>query len=74
VAGHWAFNFIGWLLMAIAVSLGAPFWFDLLNKLVNLRLAGVKPDKATPVLASGGTAVVAAAEISVPDQTTDTTA
>jgi hypothetical protein len=28
---------IGWLLTAIAISLGAPFWFDMLNKLVNLR-------------------------------------
>lgn len=66
VAGHWAFNFIGWLLTAVAVSLGAPFWFDLLNKLVNLRMAGLKPDKATPVPASGGTAVVAAAAVSLP--------
>ena len=62
----WAFNFAGWLLMAIAVSLGAPFWFDLLNKLVNLRMAGLKPDKATPVPASGGQAVVAAAAVSLP--------
>jgi hypothetical protein len=28
---------IGWFLTALAVSLGAPFWFDLLNKAVNLR-------------------------------------
>lgn len=27
----------GWLLTALAVSLGAPFWFDLLNKLMQLR-------------------------------------
>jgi hypothetical protein len=66
IAGHWIFNFAGWLVTAIAVSLGAPFWFDLLNKLVNLRLAGLKPDKATPVPASGGTAVVAAAAVSLP--------
>jgi len=55
----WIFNFTGWLITAIAVSLGAPFWFDLLNKLVNLRLAGQKPDKAPP--ASGTPDVVAAA-------------
>lgn len=48
VLGHWGYNFAGWLLTAIAVSLGAPFWFDLLNKLVNLRLAGLKPPKAEP--------------------------
>lgn len=43
----------GLLLTTFAVSLGAPFWFDLLNKLVNLRGSGpkptVSPDKpATP--------------------------
>jgi hypothetical protein len=27
----------GWLLTALALSLGAPFWFDLLNKLMKLR-------------------------------------
>lgn len=30
-------NFIGWILTALAISLGAPFWFDLLNKLMRLR-------------------------------------
>jgi hypothetical protein len=30
-----------------AVSLGAPFWFDLLNKVVNLRQTGLPPDEAT---------------------------
>lgn len=29
----------GWALTAIAISLGAPFWFDLLNKLMQLRSA-----------------------------------
>ena len=27
----------GWLITALAISLGAPFWFDLLNKLMKLR-------------------------------------
>jgi hypothetical protein len=40
----WASNVCGWLLTAIAVSLGAPFWFDLVNKLVNIRMVGEKPD------------------------------
>lgn len=35
---------IGWLLTALAVSLGAPFWFDLLNRLVNARHSMVKPE------------------------------
>lgn len=34
---------VGWLLTAIATSLGAPFWFDTLSKLAKLRAAGGKP-------------------------------
>jgi hypothetical protein len=38
-------NLIGFLITALAVSLGAPFWFDLLNKLVSIRGAGIKPEE-----------------------------
>lgn len=31
---------IGWLITALAITLGAPFWFDLLGKFVSLRGAG----------------------------------
>lgn len=34
----------GLILTIIAISLGAPFWFDLLSKLVNVRATGRKPD------------------------------
>ncbi len=34
----------GWMLTAIAVSLGAPFWFDLLNKFMIVR-STVKPQE-----------------------------
>jgi len=34
---------LGWLLTALAISLGSPFWFDLLNKMVKLRGSGVIP-------------------------------
>jgi hypothetical protein len=30
-------HFAGYLLTVLAISLGAPFWFDILNKLVRLR-------------------------------------
>ncbi len=36
---------IGWILTAIAVSLGAPFWFDTLNQFMNIRNAGRAPDE-----------------------------
>lgn len=38
-------EFWGLVLTALALSLGAPFWFDLLKKLVALRSAGVKPEE-----------------------------
>jgi hypothetical protein len=34
----------GWLLTAFAISLGAPFWFDLLNKFIVVR-STVKPSE-----------------------------
>jgi hypothetical protein len=38
--GVWAARVAGWLVTVVAVSLGAPFWFDMLNKIVNMRSAG----------------------------------
>jgi len=37
---------IGWILTGLAVSLGAPFWFDLLSKFMSIRAAGDKPARA----------------------------
>jgi hypothetical protein len=47
---HWVLRalwpkLLGLILTAIAVSLGAPFWFDLLNKIINIRSAGRAPDE-----------------------------
>jgi hypothetical protein len=41
-------KWLGFLLTAFAISLGAPFWFDLLNKFVNMRVSGKKPDDNSP--------------------------
>jgi len=53
---EWAMKLVGLMLSVAAVSLGAPFWFDLLNKLVNIRLAGkplgTQSDQGSPP--SGG--------------------
>ncbi|MEJ7740166.1 MAG: hypothetical protein WKF97_22320 [Chitinophagaceae bacterium] len=40
--GAWIRKFFGWLITAMAISLGAPFWFDLLNKFMVIR-STVKP-------------------------------
>ncbi|MFT3908266.1 MAG: hypothetical protein QM737_02475 [Ferruginibacter sp.] len=43
-------RFLGFLITAIAISLGAPFWFDLLSKFVNLRSTGkaIKSNGSAP--------------------------
>lgn len=38
-------KFWGILITALALTLGAQFWFDLLKKLVSLRSSGVKPEE-----------------------------
>ncbi|WP_375496436.1 hypothetical protein [uncultured Nostoc sp.] len=33
----------GWIVSGLAIAMGAPFWFDILNKVINVRNAGPKP-------------------------------
>lgn len=43
----------GWLLTAATTLFGAPFWFDLLQRAIQLRGTGAKPaEKAKPALAA----------------------
>jgi hypothetical protein len=44
---EWFAKIFGLIFTAFAVSLGAPFWFDLLNKLSRLRGSGNVPKKTT---------------------------
>lgn len=39
----WLLKVVGLLATTFAVSLGAPFWFDLLNKFINFRSSGPPP-------------------------------
>ena len=41
IPGH----LLGWIITLLAVSLGAPFWFDTLNRFVNIRGAGRSPNE-----------------------------
>lgn len=41
---------VGLLLTAFAISLGAPFWFDLLGKFMRIRGTGEKPEKTTDTI------------------------
>jgi hypothetical protein len=46
--GEWALKILGLLLTTFAVSLGAPFWFDMLNKIMVVRSTIKSEDKAAP--------------------------
>lgn len=41
----WPRQMLGWVVSGIAISMGAPFWFDLLGRLVNVRNTGRRNEK-----------------------------
>jgi len=43
----WVTRLFGWALTALAISLGASFWFDLLNRLINIRHGMRRPEVET---------------------------
>lgn len=43
--GKWVEKVLGLLVTALAISLGAPFWFDLLNRVINIRSSLKPPTK-----------------------------
>ena len=47
LGGHLQDHLFGWLLTALAISLGAHFWFDVLNKVIVIR-STVKPKEKSP--------------------------
>jgi hypothetical protein len=51
------FTPLGWLLTVLAISMGAPFWFDMLNKIMNIRFAGKSPDERAKVPEKSGSTV-----------------
>lgn len=53
--------FFGCVVTGVFVSLGAPFWFDVLGKVVKLRAAGRKTDEDEQRRAGQGNAPLAAA-------------
>lgn len=49
---RWAERILGWIVTALAISLGAPFWFDVLKKIITIRSSGATES------GGGGTQVV----------------
>jgi hypothetical protein len=59
---HWNFQglsfsplkrILGWIVSGLAISMGAPFWFELLGKMMNVRNTGPKPKSSTEDKSSG---------------------
>ncbi len=44
----WILKLLGLLLTGAAVAQGAPFWFDILKNVVNVRMTGLNSDSAAP--------------------------
>jgi hypothetical protein len=42
---NWFVKIFGLLISAVAASLGAPFWFDILNKIISIRSSGKAPEE-----------------------------
>lgn len=68
------FSLFGWLITALAASMGAPFWFDIIGKLVRLRSSGLAPERPPepksepPGSPSSGKGSAAASAPSMPPQ------
>ncbi|HLQ50077.1 MAG TPA: hypothetical protein VK129_01185, partial [Terriglobales bacterium] len=43
----WGSHLLGLFFTLVALSMGAPFWFDMLNKFINIRNSGKAPDRAS---------------------------
>jgi len=41
----WLQKFLGLLITGLAAAQGAPFWFDVLKKIVNVRSSGLNPSE-----------------------------
>jgi hypothetical protein len=48
----WPPRLAGWAVTVAALTLGAPFWFDLLSKVSRVRNTGPKPDEGADGSAS----------------------
>jgi hypothetical protein len=44
LSADFALQVAGWLMTALTALFGAPFWFDLMQRVVRMRGTGDKPD------------------------------
>jgi hypothetical protein len=50
---NWLGHIPGWLITTLAILMGAPFWFDLISKVANIRSSGNPPPSSSSVAAGG---------------------
>jgi hypothetical protein len=46
-AGAWVITIVGWAITIVALGMGGPFWFNVLNKIASLRATGDPPPKTS---------------------------
>lgn len=64
--GAWLLKLAGLVITAVAVAQGAPFWYDLLNRLVSLRRPAAGPAAVSPpALAAAAGAVASSVRAAV---------
>jgi hypothetical protein len=51
-----ALQVVGWLITATTTLFGAPFWFDLMQRVVRMRATGAKPEEVPPAVRIEGRA------------------
>ncbi|MGB9108001.1 MAG: hypothetical protein WCC39_04865 [Telluria sp.] len=52
-----ALQVAGWLITATTALFGAPFWFDLMQRVVRMRATGAKPEEVPPAVRIEGKVV-----------------
>jgi hypothetical protein len=45
-----ALQVTGWLITATTALFGAPFWFDLMQRVVRMRATGARPEDVPPAV------------------------
>ena len=67
----WLALLVGWLITALSVTLGAPFWFDLLGKFISIRSTIKATPSTDPVADPAPTTVTTSSAQQTPDKTPD---
>ena len=65
-SAEFALQVAGWLMTASTALFGAPFWFDLMQRVVRMRSSGIKPEEVPPALRVEGRIAASATAAPLP--------